>query len=191
MRGFQLSYSFCAVGLEAVVDTEYEVVAVEVETETVVAVSAVLVVSIAVAEEAAVSHEVYVLGKVHANTGLNASLPASLRVGTLDLVALNTCSDVSEEANGTELGESVASVGVYFESVSLDTLVVSVAIAKLDTEVPVSIEVVANFGSDGEIRRVSVSVTPETYTTTYVNLSGSSYTHEGNEQRKYKLFHAF
>ena len=59
VRGFQLSYSFCAVGLEAVVDTEYEVVGIEVETETVAVVgvvSAVLVVSIAVAEEAAVSH---------------------------------------------------------------------------------------------------------------------------------------
>ena len=58
-------------GLEAVVDTESEVVAVQVEAETVLAEGRVVVVSIAVAEEAAVSHEVNILGQVHADTGLD------------------------------------------------------------------------------------------------------------------------
>ena len=177
-------------GLEAVVDTESEVVAVQVEAETVIAEGRVVVVSVAVAEEAAVSHEVNILGQVHADTGLDTYLPAGHGITCiLHLVSVDAESTVEEEAYSTELGVGVTGIGIYGEGVLFNAFAVVVRVTESDTEIPAFVEVVANFWLDGEGGVVVVSVAPETGFTTYVNLCRSTDAREGYQKGEYKLLH--
>lgn len=175
MLSFRISdQSFPNQRLEVVNNTELQVVCAEVEAESLLTVrtSNLVVVVVAVTEETERSDEVNVLCEAYLNARLDSYFPRVVRlvavvVLILCAVSVEAEATVENQGNWTNLGCSVAGEWSNAYAVNLQTIIVVVVVAYLDTESPLAVEVITNLWSYVECCMVVIGVTPETNFTTY------------------------
>ncbi len=182
-------------GLEVVVETEGQVVAIEVETEGVCSLSSIYVkLVILVTEETEVSNEAELVVEVNSNTGLY-TYTERIALQTISISMSIVNSTVNEYVNLVELNESVTSIGSNLENLVLNLYTVNLGlvltVTESDTYCPVLVEIVTNLRKDldGSLAITIVRAGLETNTATNVNLSVCSHSHHCNKCNSKNLFH--
>ena len=106
-------------------------------------------------------------------------------------VSVEAEATVENQGNWTNLGCSVAGEWSNAYAVNLQTIIVVVVVAYLDTESPLAVEVITDLWSYVECCMVVIGVTLETNFTTYKNLCAGCYSHYQSNQCKINLLHNF